>query len=219
MIVDRLLLVALLLGSVASLGGCGGRTNLDLTGTGGGSGGGSGGGGGGESGDDAGPSSDADTVFADGGQSFDGATDASSTFDASFGDTGVADSGTPLTCGTSSCDPSTQECCIPIMMGATASCATIGQCGGVALSCTGSDNCAAGDVCCLSGLGGGLPTSSCQPSCGRGGGGGGGTGFQLCSSSSDCPPGEQCVATPFGVSVCMGGRGGGGGGGSSSSGG
>ncbi len=99
--------------------------------------------------------------------------------------------------------------------GSMSTCVPTGQCQGVGLTCSGSSNCPTGEVCCLDfggGGGGGPPTASCQMSCGRGGGGGGGGGgrggLQLCNSNADCPPGEQCVMTPFGLNVCRRPRGG-----------
>lgn len=112
---------------------------------------------------------------------------------------------TLVPCGTEACYPSTEECCV--QMGAGARCTLKGQCQGVPLTCTGSNTCPTGDVCCFS-FGGGQPSASCSASCGGGGRGGG--SFQLCAAPSDCPNGEPCVQTPFGVQVCLPGRGGGG---------
>jgi hypothetical protein len=111
----------------------------------------------------------------------------------------------PLSCGGQSCDPGTQQCCVQLGMGggpggATESCVPQGQCNnGVALSCTQPSDCPGNQVCCL-GLAGGGPSAMCQTRCRR--------GIQLCSSNQDCPNGERCRMTPFGLSACSG-RGGG----------
>ena len=114
---------------------------------------------------------------------------------------------TLVQCGMEACYPATEDCCFQLGVGER--CALKGACaGGVPLTCTGSNTCPTGEACCLS-LGGGQPSATCKASCGGGGGGRGGGGLQLCTSSSDCPSGSQCVPTPFGVQVCFGGRGGG----------
>jgi hypothetical protein len=106
-----------------------------------------------------------------------------------------AEGSSPITCGTMSCDPTTQECCVA---GGGAMCTTIGQCTGVNLPCTGSDNCPSGEVCCVS-ITGGAPSSSCEATCG----GGGGPPIQLCNSNADCTMGRRCVHLPIGVGVCL----------------
>ena len=120
---------------------------------------------------------------------------------------------TSIACGTTTCDSTTQDCCVSFQRGAGTSCVAHGTCSGIPLTCTGSANCSGGDVCCAS-LGGG--GASCQPTCAGTGGFGG--SFQLCNSDSDCPSGDHCRMSPFGVGICRapggggsdGGRGGGG---------
>jgi hypothetical protein len=77
-----------------------------------------------------------------------------------------------------------------------------GQCNGLSLTCTGTANCSGGEVCCGSLIGGG---ATCEPSCNG--------GYQLCQSDSDCPSGDSCKRTLFGIDICRPAHGGGGGGG------
>ncbi len=116
------------------------------------------------------------------------------------------DGGPPSTsvpCGTATCNNTTQECCYSA--GGAGSCVAVGMCRGLSLTCTSSVNCVTGDVCCAQ-LGGGGGGASCQPTCPGAGGPGG--GYQLCATSSECPAGETCRQTPFGVSACRPPRGG-----------
>ncbi len=106
----------------------------------------------------------------------------------------ASEGSSPITCGMATCDPTTQECCVSRT---GAACAAIGQCTGLNLSCTGTDNCTGGDVCCVT-FGGGLPSSSCQPSCAGGPGG----GIQLCTGNQDCTPPRTCRQTPLGFGIC-----------------
>jgi hypothetical protein len=194
--------------------GCGARTVLDLadytngptpdggaTGSGSGSGSGSSGSNGGSGGSSGGGS---------GGSS--GSVGGSTSGGGSGGSSGGV---APISCGAQSCDPTSQECCVSLGGGGGApmeSCGPKGQCmGDVTLNCTGSSNCPNNEVCCLS-TRGGMPQARCATRC-RGGGGGGGPSGQLCSTNQDCPMGQQCMMTPFGLGVCLGGGGPGGGGG------
>ena len=129
----------------------------------------------------------------------------------------VVDASVPgtIACGKTSCVAGAEECCITFQGGpgggtANETCTPVGKCqGGVALTCTGSSNCPAGEVCCASfggggggGPGGGGGGAKCAKTCGGGGGPGGG-GVQLCNGNGDCPPGEQCVPAPIGgVNIC-----------------
>ncbi len=129
---------------------------------------------------------------------------------------------TGITCGMTSCDSTTQECCIMAvgpggpggpMAGGT--CTAKGACmGGVALSCSSASGCMAGNVCCVSFTNAG-GTATCAPSCmGMGGGGpggpggGGGGGIQLCAIDAECPMGEACVMGFGGLKACRRTRGG-----------
>ncbi|MEO6420110.1 MAG: hypothetical protein ABIP39_11910, partial [Polyangiaceae bacterium] len=120
---------------------------------------------------------------------------------------------TGITCGMTSCDSATQECCLTVMGGggpmAGGTCTAKGACmGGLALTCSSSASCAMGDVCCVNftQTGG---TATCQPSCmGGGGGGGGGGGIQLCATDAECPMGEACSMGPGGFKACRRTRGG-----------
>ena len=139
---------------------------------------------------------------------------------------GPAPASAAITCGKTSCNLATQDCCIQDASG-VASCTTKGQCQGVALSCTSSANCVNGEVCCVQ-LDQGSQAASCQTSCDSGPGGGpgdpggdpgdpgdpgGGPGdgpggaFRLCASTAECAKGETCQRTPLGFGVCIGGRG------------
>jgi hypothetical protein len=132
-------------------------------------------------------------------------------FDADGFDAGgptSVDAGGPVTttisCGNTTCDGATQECCVGLMGGGGgATCVSQGSCAGISLACTSAANCASGDVCCIS-LGGG--GASCATSCSGGMGG----NYQLCSTDAECPAGDTCQTTPFGVSICRGQGGGGG---------
>jgi hypothetical protein len=159
--------------------------------------------------EDAGPEDGGE--FDDGGGFEDGG-------EGSF-DGGGSEDGGPVTtfvpCGATACDNTTQECCVSLNGGAS-TCVDRGTCQGAALSCTGSDNCGDGEVCCAT-FGATGATATCQDSCSGGGGGGGGGGFgggiQLCSSDSDCTNGEVCEMSQLGVSICRHQHNGGGGGG------
>ena len=109
-----------------------------------------------------------------------------------------------IACGTSSCDPTSQECCLTGggggPGGGSAACTAKGACrasGGVALPCTGAANCPAGQVCCVSGGGpGASPTAQCTATCtGRG-------SQTLCASDAECPSGNRCQSTPLGFGFC-----------------
>jgi hypothetical protein len=102
-------------------------------------------------------------------------------------------------CGMATCSMA-QVCCVSLMSGQQ-QCVNQGSCNGFPLTCT-AGTCGSGDVCCLSAGGGGGPD----------GGFGGGTMCtpqqcpqgqrQLCNSTSDCPPGDQCRPFFGGYRVC-----------------
>lgn len=94
-------------------------------------------------------------------------------------------------------------------------CTAKGACmGGLALTCSSSSSCMAGNVCCVTFTNAG-GTATCQPSCmGMGGGGpggpggGGGGGIQLCATDAECPMGEACSMGVGGFKACRRTRGG-----------
>ena len=119
-------------------------------------------------------------------------------------DTGTTtgDSGAPhndvdggVACGQSSCNPSTEQCCIGQ---SGASC--IGKsatCQGTSLACTTTAQCTGGNVCCAT-LNGASVTAVCQASCPSGGI----TGpYQLCATDGECPTGSTCQ-TLGGIHYC-----------------
>ncbi len=113
-----------------------------------------------------------------------------------------------IPCGTTSCDPTTEECCLsPGPGGGSAACKARGTCsGGVAITCSSSASCKPGEVCCLSGGPGG-GTATCTTTCGGGPGPGG--SVILCATDAECRAGERCRPTPLGFRACLRGPGGG----------
>ena len=106
-----------------------------------------------------------------------------------------------IACGMgTTCTAPAQVCCAVVGQaagdaGKHSSCVAAGSCGnGISISCEGTDNCPAGDVCCFSG-GNGSSSTSCEPKC---------TGAQLCNKPSDCPPSETCRSIPElgGLGLC-----------------
>jgi Cys-rich repeat protein len=105
-----------------------------------------------------------------------------------------AGTGTPIQCGTTTCDSDTEVCCVTFM-GQTVSetCTSQTACSGFSLTCSSAQNCDNGEVCCAS-----FPTGAqCAPACK-----GGFQNPQLCASSSECPKGQTCQTTPFGYKIC-----------------
>jgi hypothetical protein len=103
----------------------------------------------------------------------------------------------PIQCGTSSCDPQTEVCCVTFN-GQTINeaCTAQGKCSGASLGCTSAASCPSGEVCC------GTFTqteqdSKCQTTCG-----GGFQHPQLCATNAECPSGTTCKNSPFGLKVC-----------------
>ncbi|MBW2461138.1 MAG: hypothetical protein JRH11_05795 [Deltaproteobacteria bacterium] len=98
---------------------------------------------------------------------------------------GPADSGSgTVTCGTMTCDTTTEQCCVARDgMGTTSTCIPAGDmCMGAAVDCDGPEDCTGSDLCCATGgFTGGL-TVSCVAAdmCG------GFTGFELCHDPGDC---------------------------------
>lgn len=112
-----------------------------------------------------------------------------------------ADGGTVtrITCGMTTCDSATQECCVtPSGGGATAKCIPRdGICsGGVTLSCSTGAACPAGQSCCLRvSMSGGDAT--CSSMCGGPG------AFRLCTTDAECPMGQRCRSTTIGLRACF----------------
>jgi len=103
-------------------------------------------------------------------------------------DTGI-DGG--ITCGTSVCDPKTQDCCASFT---GFSCITKGgACGGPTLTCSSAASCSKGQVCCISPGGGGPPSAKCAFIC---------LGVQLCATDTECGFGRKCLPVFGGISTC-----------------
>lgn len=103
----------------------------------------------------------------------------------------------PLPCGMTTCDPSTQVCCVTFQP-TTQTCIAIGApCSGGTLSCSSKLNCSSGDVCCLD-YAGGKVTTTCKPACL-----GGFQEPQLCASDGECTPPDTCRTIPGGYKACV----------------
>jgi hypothetical protein len=147
--------------SILFIAACGGQTLTSLDGNGSGTGAGSSGGGGGSSVSGGGGSTGSGTSGSTPPSSGIGSSGGSSTGSAPGSSVGSGGGGssTTITCGTTTCDSTTQECCLSFMGGS--SCAPTGQCqGGASLSCSSGANCASGEVCCAT-LSGGGASASC----------------------------------------------------------
>jgi hypothetical protein len=103
----------------------------------------------------------------------------------------------PIQCGTSSCDPNTQVCCVTFNgQNVNETCTAQGQCSGAALACTNAASCPPNEVCCAT-LTQQQQSSQCQAQCQ-----GGFQHPQLCSTDAECPQGMTCKNSPFGLKVC-----------------
>ncbi len=116
----------------------------------------------------------------------------------------VADAGPvsrPITCGTTTCDSATQECCLS-SSGAAPKCTPKGTCtGGAALSCSSAASCAPGQQCCLTQpTPSAPPSSTCKSACSGGGPGG---EIPLCTSDAECPAGTRCRRLGGGIRGCI----------------
>lgn len=129
-----------------------------------------------------------------------GPVDARGSGDSSQSPTEGGATGT-IACGMgTTCTAPAQVCCAVVGQGAgdgghSSSCVAAGSCGkGISISCEGTDNCPAGDICCFSG-GNGSSSTTCEPKC---------AGAQLCNKPSDCPPSETCrpIAELGGLGFC-----------------
>lgn len=98
---------------------------------------------------------------------------------------------TSMKCGLTTCDSASQECCITAGIGV---CTTKGgTCAGARYSCTSKSNCAAGEVCCVSGAGTG--GASCTASCP--------SDSTTCASNADCSGKlKRCVDVGSGIKFC-----------------
>ena len=96
-----------------------------------------------------------------------------------------------ITCGATTCDGLTQDCCASFT---GLSCVPKGKCtGGGTLSCSDSTSCPTGQVCCFGGLGGGGPSAKCALVC---------AGIQLCKTSAECKAPNTCQPVFGGFRVC-----------------
>jgi len=99
-----------------------------------------------------------------------------------------------ITCGDTTCDARSQDCCVS---GAWEEiCGSKGSCMFGALSCSSAASCAMGQVCCASTDMAGTPTAVCATApC---------PAYQLCSSTSECVSGGPCSGSiyPGSPAVC-----------------
>jgi hypothetical protein len=102
---------------------------------------------------------------------------------------------TGLTCGNTSCDPATQDCCVSSL---GARCGARGSCPGGTLSCTSPTACTTGQVCCATFGANGALHASCADTCSSDGG----FAVRLCTSNDHCPEGVACQPSLFGVRTC-----------------
>jgi hypothetical protein len=103
----------------------------------------------------------------------------------------------PIQCGTTTCDPQTQVCCVTFNgQNVNETCTNQGQCNGASLSCTSASSCPPNEVCCAT-LTQQQQSSQCASQCA-----GGFQNPQLCASSTECPKGQTCQNSPFGLKVC-----------------
>ena len=176
------------LGLLALVAACGGRTTLDDSTT-----------------DDASVLQDSGIIVKDGGPiSNDGGpifVDASPpSTDAAPPPPPPLDAGPqpqPIQCGTSTCDPQTQVCCVTFSgQTVTEACTNQGQCKGAELSCTSAASCPAIEVCCAT-LTQQSQSAQCAPQCK-----GGFQNPQLCATDAECPQGTTCKNSPLGLKIC-----------------
>ncbi len=104
------------------------------------------------------------------------------------------DTGAPptISCGTTSCNASTQACCVTQAGG---SCIAKGApCQGGTLACSSKASCTGANVCCgeFSGTSG---SATCKPSCGA-------MGIQLCAVDAECTAPATCEAAFGGLKTC-----------------
>ena len=103
----------------------------------------------------------------------------------------------PIQCGNSSCDPQTQVCCVTFNgQNVNETCTNQGQCNGASLGCTSAASCPNGEVCCAT-LTQQQQSAQCAQQCQ-----GGFQNPQLCATNAECPKGQTCQQSPFGLMVC-----------------
>jgi hypothetical protein len=88
-------------------------------------------------------------------------------------------------CGQTTCDITTQQCCITVGQSGGATCIdATAQCQGVPVSCDGPEDCSGGaPICCGSvGNGGVVCAATCQ-------------GLRLCRLDADCDSGNRCCGS------------------------
>jgi hypothetical protein len=105
--------------------------------------------------------------------------------------------GNPIQCGNTTCNSSTDVCCVTANgQVVNEACTPIGQCKGAAFSCSSASSCPNNEVCCAT-FTQTQQTSQCQSACQ-----GGFQNPQLCASTAECPNGLTCKQTPFGFKTC-----------------
>ena len=109
-----------------------------------------------------------------------------------------ASTGGTISCGQTTCNSSTQVCCVTYSGQSTSeSCVGIGQCqNGAALACTSAASCPNGELCCGS-FSQTSAGSKCEPSCPTGYG-----NFQLCDTTAECSQGLTCKLGFGGFKTC-----------------
>jgi hypothetical protein len=99
--------------------------------------------------------------------------------------------GTAVKCGSFTCT-SGQNCCIVGGIGACI--ATGAMCAGATYSCTSKSNCAAGQVCCISGAGTGGAACAAAADC---------PSTTTCDTNADCSgSAKNCVDIGGGIKAC-----------------
>jgi hypothetical protein len=99
-----------------------------------------------------------------------------------------------IPCGSTSCNPATDVCCITQQ---SIACAAQQTCTGTSLSCGSAADCPSSDVCCETPASNGTLTAACAAICGA-------NDYQLCAADPECPSGAHCVQGLDGFKVCGG---------------
>lgn len=129
-----------------------------------------------------------DAIGSDGARP-DGTTiDGGSTDTSTGGDSTVTNPGDGgIACGSSTCDPATQTCCLTFSGGGgSAKCIDKGgTCSGATIDCTNAAACPVGEICCANRDPTGGFSATCTADCGG--------GTQLCATDAECKrPGDVC---------------------------
>ena len=104
-----------------------------------------------------------------------------------------------VACGTTTCDPMTQDCCITPNPGMdpTFTCQDIGTlCAGSLVQCDGPEDCAMDEICCAR-----TSPATFEATCGAACNGG--NANVVCHIDTDCEAGEVCCPDPMGFSACV----------------